>query len=209
MQNAIQKSPLRRFHHTKEQCQKLFSNRAHGGILRKKRKGRGKRFVSDRHSVHMVLRSSRAEGAWCFCRKENRLKLRNIIEKFSVKNDVEVHSWTPANGHIHLHLKFSSKRAYKAFVRAVTSAIAMAITGVSRWNKNALNPSEWDEVQRRSFWDHRPFTKIVFGVKYFLALKDYIEINKIEGFGFSKNTARWIFKNKEYARFKVLEQMNV
>lgn len=188
---------------------KLFANKAYGGILRRSRRGRkGPRFVTSRNSMHIVLRSSRANGEWSFTRKENKSKIQKIIENFSAKYAVHVHSYGIVDDHIHLHVSLTDKELYKAFIRAITSSIAMAISKVSRWNKNALNPSRWDEIQRKAFWDHRPFTRIVYGAYQFLTLKKYIEINQIEGLGFSKKTARWIFKNKlEWAQLRLKNEL--
>jgi hypothetical protein len=58
----------------------------------------------------------------------------------------------------------------------------MAVTGASRWNKLELK-----------FWDRRPFTRVVKGFKAYLNLRDYIEINRLEGFGFQKPQARFFY----------------
>ena len=161
--------------------------------------------------MHMVLRSSRAQGPWSFKRKDNERKVRRIVAKFTHRYHIEVESLAVVGNHIHFHLWLNNRKLYKAFIRAITSAIAMAITGVSRWNKKALEPSQYDEVQRKSFWDHRPYTRIVYSLRQFLRLSDYLEINKIEGLGYSKPTAIKIFKNKREwakAQIELMEQMN-
>jgi hypothetical protein len=58
----------------------------------------------------------------------------------------------------------------------VTAAIAMAVTGASRWNKLGIK-----------FWDRRPFTRIVIGRRAFLSVRDYVRINHIEGQGYSRD----------------------
>ena len=209
---AIWKKKTRRNKWSDQRKKELFSDKAHGGVLRTTRQGRGKRFLTETHSMHMVLRSSRAQGPWSFKRKDNERKIRRIVAKFTHKYKIEVESLAVVGNHVHFHLWLSNRKLYKAFIRAITSAIAMAITGVSRWNKKALEPSKYDEVQRKSFWDHRPYTKIIYSFRQFLKLSDYLEINKIEGLGYSKQAATKIFKNKrEWAKeqIKLLEQMNV
>ncbi|MGE0764813.1 MAG: hypothetical protein AB7N80_16185, partial [Bdellovibrionales bacterium] len=33
------------------------------------------------------------------------------------------------------------------------------------------------------FWDYRPFSRVVRGLRAYLSLKDYVEINELEGLG--------------------------
>lgn len=87
--------------------------------------------------------------------------------------------------HLHLQIKLTSRDAYKAFIRAITAAIAMAVTGASRWK-----PLKQDA--RGRFWDYRPFTRIVVGIREFINLQNYIEINQLEGLGYSRIEARII-----------------
>ena len=54
----------------------------------------------------------------------------------------------------------------------------MAVTGTSRWKQTA-----------KKFWDLRPFTRIAKGRKGYLILKDYIQINRLQGLGCSRELA--------------------
>lgn len=121
--------------------------------------------------MHMVLRSSKAKGPWSFLRTENRHKITLIVDKFSKKYGVKIISLANVGNHLHFHLKLTNRHTYRAFIRAITSAIAMAITKKSRWNK-----------VKEKFWDYRPFTRVVMGFKALLKLRDYIRINQLEGF---------------------------
>lgn len=87
--------------------------------------------------------------------------------------------------HLHFHMQLSNRHAYKKWIRAITGAIAIKISGVSRWigGKN-------DESER--FWDYRPFTRVVRGFRAFLTMRDYVLINKLEGIGVERATARQV-----------------
>ena len=87
--------------------------------------------------------------------------------------------------HLHLHIKLSHRYSYTPFIRAVTAAIAMAVTGASRWRPLA-------ELCDGRFWDFRPFTRVVTGFKDHLGLKKYIELNQLEGAGLNREQARHI-----------------
>jgi hypothetical protein len=68
---------------------------------------------------------------------------------------------------LHLHIQLTKRWSYRPFIRAVTSAIAMAITGASRWKR----------------------IKIKF--------KDYLAINQLEGIGVGRIDARFIIESRK------------
>ncbi|MGZ3694916.1 MAG: transposase [Bdellovibrionota bacterium] len=162
--------------------------KAYGGELLKTRKGRVHgRPLDTKNTMHMILRSSKAEGALSFKRPENAHKIRLIVKKFSEKYGVKILSLANVGNHLHFQIKLGNRYTYRPFIRAITAAIAMAVSGVSRWKK-----------AKGKFWDYRPFTRVVIGWKAFLTLRDYIEINQLEGVGYSRaNAAFWIEREKD------------
>jgi len=158
-------------------------SKSYGGKLRNKRKGRGARPIATKESMHLVLKSSKATGDWSFKKKSNAQKVSAIIKKFSRKYHVQILSIANVGNHIHLHIQLIKRGAYKPFVRAVTAAISMAITGVNRWTKNK---------HKIKFWDYRPFTRVVRGFRALLTMKDYITINQLEGIGHTRIEARFM-----------------
>ena len=119
--------------------------------------------------MHLVLRSSRATGTLSM--KRHAGQIEKILRKFSAKYGVKVLSLANVGNHLHLQIKLSVRQGYKPFIRAITAAIAMAVTGTSRWNK-----------AKEKFWDYRPFTRVMQGRRGFLTLRDYIRLNRLEGF---------------------------
>lgn len=167
---------------------------SYGGELLKTREGRsGPRPLDTRNSMHLVLRSSKAKGDWSFRRPQQAHKIRKLIEKFSRKYGVRVFSFANVGNHLHLHIKLGNRHAYKPFIRALTSAIAMAVTGISRWS-----PRKADSKLR--FWDYRPFTRVVQGFKSLLTLRDYIYLNKLEGYGVDRRQTHFFLKLKRGAQ---------
>jgi hypothetical protein len=154
-------------------------NSAYGGELLKTRAGRSRpRPLSTRETLHVVLRSTKAKGDHSFTR--HRAKVQEILTRFSKKYGVRVLSYANVGNHLHFHIKLSNRFLYAPFIRALTGAIAMAVTGASRWK-----PSE------SKFWDYRPFTRVVKSFRAFLNLNDYIKINQYEGYGYSRRQARF------------------
>jgi REP element-mobilizing transposase RayT len=143
-----------------------------------KRNGRqNPRPLAVKSTMHLVLRSTHAKGKWRF--QATRDKWKPILNKFAVKYGVKILSKADPGNHIHLHIQLSNRHSYRKFIRAVTAAIAMAITGASRWKKIDFK-----------FWDRRPFTRIVIGGRGFLNVSDYVRVNALEARGYSREDSR-------------------
>ncbi len=173
--------------------QKEFFNKAeksYGGELLKKRKGRiSGRPIVTRQTMHLVLRSSLANGKWSFLEPKNKAATRDILKKFATKYGVKLLYGANVGNHIHLEIQLTNRYAYKPFIRAITAAIAMKITGVSRWKTK-------EQVGIKKFWDLRPFTRVVTGWKARLSLKDYIKINRLEGQGIRRGLAKVLIQRQ-------------
>ena len=160
-------------------------SKAYGGELLKTRKGRsGPRPLATRDTMHLVLRSTKATGDWSFKKHDGRI--REIIKKFSRKYGVQVLSLANVGNHLHFQIKLGRRQLWNPFIRAVTAAITIAVTGNSRWNTRGKSEYEG------KFWDYRPFTRVVQSWRGFLRLSDYIRINQWEGTGYPRRVARWI-----------------
>lgn len=154
-----------------------------------KRRGRvGSRPLAVHQTMHLVLRSTKAKGTWSFRQPKNSREISRIVSKFATKYGVRILSLANVGNHLHFQIKLANRYTYRPFIRAITSAIAMKITGYSRWN-----PGHKNNPESTGFWDRRPFTRIIDGgLRAFLNLKDYIRINQLEGFGFQRDVARLI-----------------
>jgi REP element-mobilizing transposase RayT len=158
--------------------------KSYGGELLKTRKGRSSgRPLDTKNTMHLVLRSSKARGKWSFKAQGNAKAIKQIIQKFSLKYGVKVLSLANVGNHLHFQIKLTNRHTYKPFIRAITAAIRMAVTGVGKGN-----PS------KERFWDYRPFTRVVQGYRAFLTLRDYIHINQLEGQGARREEARFLVK---------------
>jgi REP element-mobilizing transposase RayT len=109
---------------------------AYGGDLLKTRAGRRHgRPLSTRQTMHLVLRSTKARGEWSFRKSRNEAHVNRIVDKFAVTYGVRVISMANVGNHLHLQIKLTNRFTYKPFIRAITAAIAMAVTGRSRWTR--------------------------------------------------------------------------
>ena len=162
--------------------------RVYGGTLMKSRKGRkkGGRPLAPLKSMHLVLRSTKATGKMSFRYKDNPALIKRLVKKYSERFRVKILSVANVGNHLHLHVKILNRTSYAYFIRALTGAIAMGISGRHRWSNAA---------EKLRFWDYRPFTRVIEHYRAYLALKDYIKINALEGLGVSRLEARLIVKS--------------
>jgi putative transposase len=180
------------------------NEKAFGGTLMTTVTGRiGCRPLHTRRTMHLVLRSTKAVGDWSFKKPKNEQRIKIIIEKFSKKYGIKILSLANVGNHLHFQIKLSNRFTYASFIRAVTGSIAMAVTNSSRWNPLKSRPTKIKGTKKSPhkiaqvkdrFWDYRPFTRIVKGFTAFLRLKDYIELNRLEGFGVRKEQGRFLIK---------------
>ncbi len=155
------------------------SAKAYGGELLKKRKAREHgRPLSTRNTMHLVLRSSQAKGEWSFRNKENHEEIAKVVRKFSLKYGIQILKLANVGNHLHFQIKLSNIHTYKRFIKAITSAIVMKITKTNKFNK-----------LEKKFWDYRPFTRVIVGLRDLLSIKNYIEINELEGLGYNRMEA--------------------
>jgi len=185
---------------------------AYGGELRNRRKGRGERSLSTKHTMHLVLRSSIAKGPWSLRRHQH--KIKNVVRSYTHKYGVRLISLANVGNHLHMQIQLTNRHTYRPFIKAMTSALVISVTGanykcsilaraiqlgVSPEQKTAPNFKQNAGIRTTlRFWDYRPFTRIVRGYKDFLTLRDYIEVNQFEGRGYDRGEARFlIFVRKQ------------
>lgn len=144
----------------------------YGGSLMKSRDGRmGPRPLATKQSMHLMLKSSLARGKWSFAHHEE--AIYEVTQRFCERYDVDLISLASAGNYLHFHIRLSSKRNFAPFIRGLTAALMMAVTGTSRWHKPKV-------LVNKSFWDRRPFTRIIPNSKAQLTSKDYAEINDLD-----------------------------
>lgn len=195
------------------------SELAYGSSLMRRRKGRkkGGRPLTTKDTMHLVIRSTKARGAWSFRRRENAALIRKYLQRFAEKHFVKVFKVANVGNHLHLHIRIKKRLGYKPFIRAFTSAIAVGISRINEAPK--AHDSMAQEVRlaesgssggspiehriesdgftnaartRLKFFDLRPFTRVIKNMRAILTLRDYLRINELEGAGFHRGNARLI-----------------
>jgi hypothetical protein len=140
---------------------------AHGGSLAVGRR-KGRRPFIPKRPVHLVMRSSRAKGAWSFLRGANSKKIHSIIHRQGKKHHVKIYEYVNVGNHLHMKVKGYSREDFQSFLISVTALIARAITGAKKGQRKG------------KFWDALAFTRILktsFEEKY---LAKYFRANELE-----------------------------
>jgi REP element-mobilizing transposase RayT len=174
--------------------QTLFKSqtiRPYGGDLRKKLKNRGARpLVTRSGTMHITLRSKQAVGLHSFQRPTNRDRAKNFITSFSAKKGIQVLKFANVGNHFHLHIKVPSHALYRAWIRGLTSGLAMIAMG--------LKGLKQLKAKQTKFWDYRPFSQIIRSWRHFKNTKAYVEINILEGMGMPRTQAELFVKGSRY-----------
>jgi REP element-mobilizing transposase RayT len=142
----------------------------HGGSL-----GVGRRKVarpfSARRPLHVVLRSSRARGAWSLRRPETAARIRASMRSLARRHGVRVYEIANVGNHLHLLIRARERPAFQAFLRAFAGVAARLVTGARRGRPVG------------KFWDHLAFSRLVRWGRDFADVRVYVIRNEMEARG--------------------------
>ncbi len=155
------------------------SKKEHGGsLLEGKRKGR--RALSTKHAIHLVLKSD-LKGVF----NPGNRRLEQLIQNIAVRFHVPVYSTALNWSHIHCVIKIKDRKDYNAFIRVLTSILALRI----RKHKNFTG----------KIFTLPPFTRILSWGRDFKNVLSYLVINQHESFGLLVRPKKNKRKKKEPA----------
>jgi REP element-mobilizing transposase RayT len=166
-----------------------------GDLLRGRRKSA--RVFDPKRPLHVVLRSSCSTGPQSLKRFDR--KISEILNRQCEVHGVRVYARANAGNHLHFVLKAASRRALRAFLKAVCGLIARKVTGSERGSARASSIGSTSRRQRRAsfeasigdrFWDARPFSRVVAWGRDFAGVKNYLHLNRVEALGFSRHESR-------------------
>ena len=167
-----------------------------GGALQTGRRKSARLFDSKR-ALHVVLRSSRCTGPQSLIKYER--KISQVLNDQCALHGVKIYARANAGNHLHLVLKAPSRRTLRRFLRAITGLIARKVTGRER-GKGKLGLAQQTRIAGAqpvpkvagSFWDARPFSRVVEWGQDFAKAKHYLHLNRVEAIGFSRHESRGI-----------------
>jgi REP element-mobilizing transposase RayT len=147
------------------------ASKSFGGAHLKNSHAKTARAIACKKPMHLVMRSSLAKGARSFLHRDR--ELRALFEKQAKLFGVRIYRFANAGNHLHLIVMPRSRMAFKNFLRAVSGLTARAVLGAERGSPHT-----------ESFWDQRPFTRILEWGRDFVNVKAYLLQNALEAIGF-------------------------
>lgn len=137
-----------------------------------------KRPFSKRNLIHVILKSSRAKGALSFLHPRHRVKVDRLVRAVAQKTGVEIRDYVNVGNHLHLLIRCSHRDFVTAYLRSLAGLLPRRLMNCEKGRPLGF-----------SFWDARPFTKIVAdGRRPFFVIRSYFRKNRkqalcrVEGF---------------------------
>jgi REP element-mobilizing transposase RayT len=140
-----------------------------------------KRPLSRKHPVHLVMKSTHAQGAMSFLARKNFLPIAKIIDSRARDFGVKIHRREIMSNHIHIVASFKNRVAFQNFLRTATALIARSVTGARKGKPfqprrtKRLPPSA-----RVRFFDNVVFSRVINGFRDFNGVKRYLRKNEAE-----------------------------
>lgn len=176
-------------HHYHKRQSSFFSSSgvhrfSHGGELRKKKLGRGRRPLSAKEPMHAVFKVARV----CLRQKSLRAPqsykvVLKIIEKYAKHFAVKIEQLSVQNDHIHLLIRSSRHKHYHHFFRVVAGQIAQQFEKEGLLTNSKMTDTLQHAGQVASLWKYRPFSRCVRGWKAYKTVRNYIRLNEKEALG--------------------------
>ncbi len=171
-----------------------------GALLEGKRKTL--RPLSSKDAIHFVLRSEFAVGRDSFLARRHQPQVHRILNHFAKKFGVRIYQMSINGNHIHLLLRITSRKLYRAFIKAVAGKIASQVMGgrsFSDYFQEKISTSfaasergdgPGGEDKTLGFWQFRPFSRVVNWGNDYKGCLNYLKQNTLEAIGFVKYVAR-------------------
>lgn len=148
--------------------------------------------------AHIVLRSSRAKGAWSMLHRKHRAKILSMVYVYADRFKVKVYRVANVGNHLHLLVKAEEKKQLQDYLRVLAGRVAVTVTGARKYVK-ALDAHPLAKKQKgtRKFWDSLCWSRLVNWGRDFFNVSRYVLANELEEF--SKEHREWLLKT--YAVF--------
>jgi hypothetical protein len=135
--------------------------------------------IDPKQTMHIVLRASRASGAWSMLSARNRDRVDNLVRKTAARHGLKLYRYANVGYHLHLLVKTPTRRAFQRFLRDVTGSVACLVTGA----KNS-------QPLKGRFWDRLAYTRIVSWGRDFRNIELYFIKNLFEAAGLLTKKAK-------------------
>ncbi|HEY8278126.1 MAG TPA: hypothetical protein VIH99_00795 [Bdellovibrionota bacterium] len=155
--------------------------KSHGGGYRKGLR-KVARPIATKKPMHIILRSSRARGAWNFHKHANAMEA--AVYRISKRFRIRIYRYQNVGNHLHLGVQAASRPEFQNFLRVLPQAVAFLVTKTRKGNP----------IGR--FWDDLVCSRVVEWGRDWSGLRKYFDKNKFEAAGVPRETIDlWFQKN--------------
>ena len=169
---------MKRTGHLRQQT--LFSENSnrrfsHGGELRRKRKGRGRRPLSTKDPLHVVFKLRKIKLRRGSLRGSSEFALvEKLIARYAAKFFIKIEKKSIQKDHLQLLIRTSRRSLFHHFFRVLAGQIAQ------RFEKEGLLKVTDTPAGSGGLWLARPFSRVVRGYRAFKIVVNYILLNEME-----------------------------
>jgi hypothetical protein len=149
---------------------KNTSRKVHGGVYSEGKRKTARPFDSKK-PIHLVLRSSKAKGAYSLRGPKNKFRVDSIVHQYADRFGVRVYDYSNNGNHLHFSVKAPNRQAFQSYLRTITGLISRFILKAVRGKPKG------------KFWDALAFTRVAEWGQAYGKLKRYIFQNILEGAG--------------------------
>jgi len=159
----------------------------HGGVLRKRRLGRGRRPLSTKEPLHVVFKIDKQRLRCKSLRSVRSFNLvHKIIKTYAKHFFVHIEQLSIQNDHCHLLVRTKRRSLFHNFFRVVAGQIAQIFEkeGLLLGVTDTHNTQLVRTVKKGTkLWLYRPFSRVIRGYKAYLIVRDYTQLNEKEALG--------------------------
>ena len=141
-----------------------------------------KRPLSEKDSIHLVLKSERATGSKSMLQRRNVDRIDTLVRKHAKLCGVKIYHFVNVGNHLHLVIRIHDRKLFTRFIRIVTGLIARHVLNQERGlghgnTEKTIKEKDRDEAKSR-FWVARPFTRLIAWGKDFRFVAQYMDKNR-------------------------------
>ena len=158
----------------------------HGGELRRKRAGRGKRPLSTKDSLHVVFKMNREAHRPGLRHHRSYAHSMRVIDRYAKRFFIKIIQVSVQGSHIQMLIRAHKRSLFQHFFRVVAGQIAQ---GLGR----RVTDTPRGPQKKRKFWMYRPFSRVVQSWTAEKTVRNYIQLNEREARGeipYSKDRLR-------------------
>lgn len=156
----------------KSKARTQFEPRTTHGGKESKGKRKSPRPFTPKTSMHLVLKSNRAKGAWSMRHRKNQSKITGMVYVYAARFRVHVYRFANVGDHLHLLVKATDRKDLADYLRVLAGRIAVTVSGARKHVKRI-----------GKFWNHLCWSRLVKWGKEFHVVQRYVFANELEGIG--------------------------